>query len=81
MKVLSDCDGIHYTITITTEVDDQYSVRWICPKCDKTFTSEVRFATEAEALGRAKADVYLDHHIPVHAITKRGIHARRRARS
>lgn len=77
MKLLRDSDGIHYTIEIITEVDAQYSVKWICQKCNKTFKSDVRFASEAEAIGRAQSEVYLDHHIPVHAINKRGIHARR----
>ena len=81
MELLCDYDGIHYLITISAEVDGRYLVQWKCSKCNHSAESAACCASEAEALGRARSDAYLEHHLPVHAITKRGIHARRRAKA
>ena len=81
MELLCDYDGIHYLIAISAEVDGRYWAQWMCSQCKHSVQSTACCASEAEALGRAEVDAYLEHHLPVHAITKRGIHARRRAKA
>ena len=81
MELLCDCDGIQYIITISCEVDGRYSAQWKCSKCNQKVQSIHCYASESEALGRAKVDAYMEHHVPVHAVNKRGIHARRRDRA
>ena len=81
MELLCEYDGIHYLITISAEVNGQYSAQWKCSQCNHSVQSTACCASEAEAIGRAEVDAYLEHHLQVHAITNRGIHARRRAKA
>jgi hypothetical protein len=62
--------GLHYTLK-STEENGRYSVEFTCHTCNETFPGETNCVSEPEAVGRTKAKLFSEHHVPVHVLTRR----------
>ena len=60
-------DGIAYTLTVI-ECDDCYQVRWECPVCGVVKDVRDWCDSESHAIDRGEAQVFADHHLPVHVM-------------
>jgi hypothetical protein len=60
--------GIAYTLAVV-ERDGQFYVQWKCPICEVEGTMDHGCEVPAEAIGRAQARVFSDHHVPVHVLS------------
>ena len=63
-------DGIAYVISLY-ERDHRYHASWTCPVCKSTNGLPDLFWSAAEAMGRAKAVAFTEHHVPVHQLPAR----------
>jgi hypothetical protein len=61
-------DGIQY-VTRVEETSEGFRAVWRCRKCRKGGKLE-HCRSEAEAVGRAHAELFVDHHIPIHVIPR-----------
>jgi hypothetical protein len=61
--------GIVYKLTVS-EREGCFHVRWKCPACGATGEVKGGHDSTSEALGRAQAHVWVDHHIPVHVLNR-----------
>ena len=59
--------GIAYTLAVV-ERNGQYYVQWHCPACDAQGETDKGCELPTEAIGRAQARVFSDHHVPVHVL-------------
>lgn len=62
-------DGIHYSV-IVHETGGGYRATWTCESCQRSGGSKDAYKSEAEAVGRCEATLFVDHHIPVHILPK-----------
>ena len=58
-------DGIEYTVSVY-ESGGRYRAIWTCWKCERRGGSKETYLSEAEAIGRCEAALFVDHHIPAH---------------
>lgn len=63
-------NGFRYKIT-TLEQEGRFVGRWFCVQCERSGGSEHAYASEAEAFGVARADAFVEHHLPVHRINQK----------
>jgi hypothetical protein len=59
--------GIKYFLTVT-ERHGCFYVGWRCPVCNVEGTVKDGCESQAEAIGRAQARVFSDHHVPIHVM-------------
>ena len=59
--------GIVYRLTVS-ERDGCFHVRWKCSACGAAGEMKGGHDSSSEALGRAQAHVWMDHHILAHVL-------------
>jgi hypothetical protein len=59
--------GIAYSLAVV-ERDGQFYVQWHCPACNAEEVIPRGCHAPEEAIGRAQARVFSDHHVPVHVL-------------
>jgi hypothetical protein len=59
--------GIAYTLAIVKH-NGQFYAQWHCPTCNAEDVVPKPCHAPAEAIGRAQARVFSDHHVPVHIL-------------
>jgi hypothetical protein len=65
-------DGIIYDIALV-ECDETFRATWTCPVCHQSGGLSSLCCTPAEAMGRAKANAFSVHHVPVHALRRTSV--------
>jgi hypothetical protein len=59
--------GITYTFAVTAE-QGSFCIAWTCPVCESAGSVKLRCESSNEAIGRAQACIFSDHHVPVHVM-------------
>ena len=66
---------IAYVLTVI-ERNGRFFVEWKCPVCGVHRASDQGCEFASEALGRAQARLFSDHHVPVHVLSNGPFSAR-----